>query len=91
MKKSSVSDQVFVQALGQICTRYRNDVGLSQNAFALEIGVDTSNYQCIEAGQTFKGEITNPKTKTLLAIARGFGITIGDLMSEAWDLASTMD
>lgn len=90
MKNSSVPDHVYVQALGQVCSRYRNDCGLSQNAFALKIGVDTTNYQCIEAGKTFKGDPTNPQTKTLLAIARGFDITIADLMSEAWDHARTL-
>jgi len=90
MKKSSVPDHVFVQALGQICTRYRSESGLSQQAFALKIGVDTSNYQCIEAGQNFKGEMTNPQTKTLLAIARGFDITIADLMAEAWERAHSL-
>lgn len=91
MKNSSVPDHVFVQALGQICSRHRKDSGLSQQAFALAIGVDVSNYQCIEAGHNFKGEMTNPQTKTLLAIARGFGLTIADLMTEAWDYARTLD
>ncbi|MBM9433311.1 helix-turn-helix domain-containing protein [Flaviflexus equikiangi] len=91
MKNSSVPDNVYVQALGQVCIRHRKDRGFSQQAFALEIGVDTSNYQCIESGHNSRGEMTNPQTKTLLAISRGFGISIADLMSEAWDLALTMN
>lgn len=63
---------------------------MSQRAFAHEIGIDPSTYQVIEAGHNFKGEMSNPTTRTLLAIADGFGVTIVDLVEEAWDLAPTL-
>ncbi|WP_182353453.1 helix-turn-helix domain-containing protein [Flaviflexus huanghaiensis] len=90
MKKSSVPYPAFIQALGQTCIRYRSDVGLSQRAFAHEIGIDPSTYQVVEAGRTFKGELANPTTKTLVAIADGFGLPLVDLVDEAWELAETL-
>ncbi|AZN29124.1 XRE family transcriptional regulator [Flaviflexus salsibiostraticola] len=90
MKKTSVPYALFVHALGQTCVLHRNDLGLSQRAFAHEIGIDPSTYQVVEAGRTFKGELANPTARTLMSIADGFGLTLVDLVDESWELAETL-
>ncbi|MGO1621689.1 helix-turn-helix domain-containing protein [Flaviflexus sp.] len=87
MNNSPITDASFAKAFGVVCTENRNDLGLSQQAFALKVGMDPKNYQCIEYGVNSKGAMTNPQMRTILAIARGFGLTPHELLEEAWEEA----
>lgn len=88
MSTSSVPDAVFARALGQICVQYRKERGISQQTFADSVGMDLSNYQYIEHGQKPRGDMTNPQMKTLLAIARGFGVPLNVMVNDAWEIAT---
>ena len=51
----------------------RNEAGISQEKFALQIGMDRTYYASVEAGKR------NVSLKNLKKIADGFGISLSDM------------
>lgn len=62
---------------GKACKEYREEMNISQEKFALSIGMDRTYYSSVEAGKR-NGSIQNIKK-----IADGFGISISELMKKA--------
>lgn len=65
------------QALGSAMRTIRRERGYSQEAFAPRAGIERSNYGAIERGEF------NVRLDTIVKIAGGFGITVGDLLHQA--------
>lgn len=74
----------LAKAIGATCAAHRKARGLSQEKFAVSIGLNPKHYQTVEAGMSSKGGAGNPQLLTLAAISRGLNITIVDLINEAW-------
>lgn len=64
-------------AFGKACREYREKMNISQEKFALWIGMDRTYYASVESG---KRNISIPNIEK---IAYGFGISIAELMSRA--------
>lgn len=60
-------------ALGQRIRDLRKNAGLSQEAFASEVGLDRSYYGGIERGER------NVAALNLIKISQALGVTVGDL------------
>lgn len=58
---------------GKRIQQLRNDTGLSQEKFALKIGMDRTYYASVELGKR------NISLKNIAKISNGFGITISKL------------
>ncbi|HEM6190550.1 TPA: helix-turn-helix transcriptional regulator [Streptococcus suis] len=54
----------------------RNETGLSQEKFALKIGMDRTYYASVESGKR------NISLQNIEKIANGFGISISELFSK---------
>jgi DNA-binding XRE family transcriptional regulator len=65
------------QALGSAMRTIRRECGYSQEAFAPRAGIERSNYGAIERGEF------NVRLDTIVKIAGGLGITVGDLLHQA--------
>lgn len=63
----------FVKA----CKEYREEMNISQEKFALSIGMDRTYYSSVEAGKR------NVSIQNIKKIADGFGISISELMKKA--------
>jgi transcriptional regulator with XRE-family HTH domain len=64
--------------IGCVIRRARHDLGLSQRAFAVAVGVSKTHLGEIERGRT------DPQFTTLLRIAHGLGVSSGTLVG-AWE------
>ena len=62
------------EAFGQKLQKLRKERGLSQEKFALSIGMDRSYYASIEVG------IRNVTLVNMNKIARGYGISLSELL-----------
>lgn len=69
-----MSRHPYLTALGQKIRAEREARGYSQDAFALEIGMDRTYYAGIERGER------NVAALNLIKIAAGFGVDPGDLL-----------
>lgn len=58
---------------GMAIKKLREEAGLSQEKFALSIGMDRTYYASVEAGKR------NISLQNIHKIADGFGITVSDL------------
>jgi transcriptional regulator with XRE-family HTH domain len=65
------------QALGLAMRCARRERGFAQESFAARAGVDRANYGAIERGES------NVSLDTIIKIAAGLGITVGDLLHRA--------
>lgn len=57
----------------------RNETGLSQEKFALKIGMDRTYYASVESGKR------NISLQNIEKIANGFGVSISELFSKSDD------
>ena len=64
-------------AFGKACRQQRETMQLSQEKFALMIGMDRTYYASVEAGKR------NISIQNIKKIADGFGISLSELMDEA--------
>ena len=62
---------------GKACKEYREEMNISQEKFALYIGMDRTYYSSVEAGKR------NVSIQNIKKIADGFGISISELMKKA--------
>lgn len=62
---------------GKACKEYREEMNISQEKFALSIGMDRTYYSSVEAGKR------NASIQNIKKIADGFGISISELMKKA--------
>lgn len=62
---------------GKACKEYREEMNISQEKFALSIGMDRTYYSSVEAGKR------NVFIQNIKKIADGFGISISELMKKA--------
>lgn len=62
---------------GKACKEYREEMNISQEKFALSIGMDRTYYSSVEAGKQ------NVSIQNIKKIADGFGISISELMKKA--------
>jgi transcriptional regulator with XRE-family HTH domain len=69
---------------GMACRQQREQIKISQEKFALMIGMDRTYYASVEAGKR------NISIQNIKKIADGFGISIAELMSEAEKIQKTM-
>jgi len=63
----------IAEKLGNRLRELRNEAGISQEKFALQIGMDRTYYASVEAGKR------NVSLKNLKKIADGFGISLSDM------------
>lgn len=61
---------------GKRCRELRNDMNISQERFALLIGMDRTYYSSVENGKR------NVSIRNIEKIANGFGISVYELMKE---------
>ena len=62
---------------GKACREYREKMNISQEKFALSIGMDRTYYSSIEAGKR------NVSLQNIKKIAEGFGVSISELVGKA--------
>lgn len=62
---------------GKACREYREKMNISQEKFALSIGMDRTYYSSVEAGKR------NVSIQNIKKIADGLGINISELMEKA--------
>jgi transcriptional regulator with XRE-family HTH domain len=60
---------------GNRCRELRSQLGLSQEKFALKIGIDRTYYASVEAGKR------NISLENIEKIIKGFGITFHDFFN----------
>lgn len=65
------------KSFGIACKKIREDIGLSQEKFALQINMDRTYYASVEAGKR------NISIQNIKKIADGFGLKVSDLFVEA--------
>lgn len=63
--------------VGEAVRRYRERLGVSQEAFADRVSMHRTYYSAIERGEK------NPTLKTLSRISEGLGTSLADLISAA--------
>lgn len=66
----------IAEKLGNRLRELRNKAGISQEKFALQIGMDRTYYASVEAGKR------NVSLKNLQKIADGFGISLSDMFQD---------
>lgn len=64
-------------AFGKACRMFREKLNISQEKFALSIGMDRTYYSSVEAGKR------NISIQNIYKIAYGLGISIEELMKKA--------
>ena len=62
---------------GKACREYREKMNISQEKFALSIGMDRTYYSSVEAGKR------NVSIQNIEKIADGFEISISELLEKA--------
>ena len=68
---------MFQVKFGKACREYREKMNISQEKFALSIGMDRTYYSSVEAGKR------NVSIQNIKKIADGFHITISELLKKA--------
>lgn len=68
---------MFQVKFGKACREYREKMNISQEKFALSIGMDRTYYSSVEAGKR------NVSIQNIKKIADGLGISVSELMSKA--------
>ena len=63
----------IAEKFGKRIRQLRTEAGLSQEKFALQIGMDRTYYASVEAGRR------NVSLKNIEKIADGFGISLSDM------------
>jgi len=66
-------------ALGCACKYYREQINMSQEKFALYIGMDRTYYASVESGKR------NISIQNIKKIADGFSISVSELLKKAED------
>lgn len=66
---------MITKDFGQRVKELRNQTGLSQEKFALKIGMDRTYYASVEAGKR------NIALQNIKKIAEGFGISLSELFN----------
>ncbi len=66
-------------ALGCACKYYREQINMSQEKFALFIGMDRTYYASVESGKR------NVSIQNIKKIADGFSIPVSELLKKAED------
>lgn len=66
--------------LGLALQRMRVARGLSQEELAHRAGISAYTYQKYEKGESRPGTPANPRLSTLLQLAHGFGVPVGELL-----------
>lgn len=66
-------------AFGKACREYREKKNISQEKFALLIGLDRTYYSSVESGKR------NISIQNIEKIADGLGISLAELMNKAED------
>lgn len=61
------------QKYGMVIKEFRNSIGLSQEKFALQIGMDRTYYASVESGKR------NISIQNIEKIANGLGVPISDI------------
>lgn len=64
------------KAFGAACRFYREQLNLSQEKFALQIGMDRTYYASVEAGKR------NISIQNIKKIAEGFDVSVSMLMNK---------
>lgn len=62
---------------GTACKFYREQIGMSQEKFALKIGMDRTYYASVESGKR------NISIQNIVKIAEGFNISVSQLFEKA--------
>lgn len=62
---------------GAACKFYRKQIGMSQEKFALKIGMDRTYYASVESGKR------NISIQNIAKIAEGFNINVSQLFEKA--------
>lgn len=68
--------EMITQKLGQRIKQLRNNIGLSQEKFALLIEMDRSYYASVESGKR------NISINNIEKIAKGLGVSLAELFEE---------
>ena len=71
-------------AFGKACKTFREELHISQEKFALSIGMDRTYYSSVESGKR------NISIQNIYKIANGLGISIEKLMKKAEDYMSVL-
>lgn len=71
-------------AFGKACKMYRQKLNISQENFALSIGMDRTYYSSVESGKR------NISIQNIYKIANGLGISIEELMKIAEECMKEM-
>ena len=66
-------------AFGKACREYREKKNISQEKFALLIGLDRTYYSSVESGKR------NISIQNIEKIADGLGVSLAELMNKAED------
>ena len=69
---------MITQKLGQRIKSLRNEIGISQEKFALSIDMDRTYYASVESGKR------NISINNIEKIAKGLGITLEELFKGLW-------
>lgn len=67
-------------AFGRACREYRENLNISQEKFALSIGMDRTYYSSVELGKR------NISIQNIEKIADGLGVSISELMNRTEEL-----
>lgn len=65
------------KSFGIACKKYREEIGLSQEKFALQINMDRTYYASVEAGKR------NISIQNIKKIADGFGVKVSEIFITA--------
>lgn len=75
----SVSNELLIK-YGIVLKKYRNNLGVSQEKFALKIGMDRTYYSSVERGQR------NISLNNIIRISNGLGIETWKIFKEIEEL-----
>lgn len=67
-------------AFGKACRMFREKMNISQERFALSIGIDRTYYSSVESGKR------NISIQNINKIAKGLGVTIEALMKKTEEI-----
>lgn len=79
--KIDYSPEEFSQNLGQRIQYLRWKHNLTQEGLAAKAGITTNGYQAIERGVSQTGAPTNPRLKTLIALANAYDLSVVELIN----------
>lgn len=75
------------QRLGAVVRARRRELGLTQEALALQVGITKNQLQLIEVGRSASSRETsgpsNPRMTTLAGIAATLDISVAQMMTES--------